>query len=257
MKKLLSAMLLLLVSSSVQAVFCHEVDFSVFNIRNNNGSITEPWDNDMSIIENAEGDGFSAATPRASQKVGYGTNAFDGMAVNTINTANWNTVVNDTGKNIVPYINMWVTDGTHYAIISSENDYRGTDFLTRQEWKIFEYENYNDIDWLFDSGTGARDTAQYLTLNGTRVTLSDFSDSIVLGSPLFPAEYDGVGYGAPRANYGFNILMGDTMANYIGGFTIADMTITIDETRYCVTPEPATLGVLALGGIMAIRRRRA
>lgn len=129
------------------------IDFEGFYIRNNDGSITAPWDADMSIIENAAGDGFSASTPRSGQKVGYGTSAFDGMQINPFDTVDFTKLSGKDG--IVPYLNMWVTDGTHYAIISSENDYRGTDFQARQEWKIFEYDTMAGLDWLFDSGTGA------------------------------------------------------------------------------------------------------
>ena len=226
------------------------VDFSVFNIRNNNSSISAPWDSDMSIVENVAGDGFSAATPRSGQKVGYGTSAFDGMAINQINSANWNTVVNGTGKAIVPYLNIWVTDGTNYAVISSENDYRGTDFSARQEWKIFEYDSGAGFDWLFDSGTGGRSGSQYLTLGGSNVTLADISSSVTIASPSpFPGY---VGTGAPRGGYGFNIIMGDTAANYVGGFTIGDVTVTVGGTEYCAANTTAAVpapGALLLAGI--------
>jgi len=64
-------------------------DFKVFNIRNNGGTIVAPWDTDVQLNENAAGDGFSYSTPRAGQKVGYGTDFFDGQKLNSIQSVNW------------------------------------------------------------------------------------------------------------------------------------------------------------------------
>ena len=120
-------------------------DFTVFNIRNNNtipiaNRISAPWDSDIILSENAAGDGFSFGTPQSGQKVGYGTKFFDGMKLNTIKSVNWNWNIIAGNGGIIPYLNIWVTDGAgNYAVISSENNYRGSDFGTRAEWKIFEY----------------------------------------------------------------------------------------------------------------------
>ena len=209
-------------------------DFVIFNIRNNNtipiaNRISAPWDSDIVLSENVAGDGFSFGTPNryGGQKVGYGTKFFDGLKLNTIKSVNWNWNVIAGNGGIVPYLNIWVTDGAgNYAVISSENNYRGTDFGTRAEWKIFEYgTSTSNFNWLFDSGTGARDNAQYLTLNGSRITLSQLSDRIVIGDPgVYPSP--NVGTGAPRGGYGFNLIWGDTQANFaqrsgqIGGLTV-------------------------------------
>ena len=181
----------------------------------------------MLLTENVAGDGFLYSTPRAGQKVGYGTDFFDGQKLNSIQSVNWTLLSGNSG--IVPYLNIWVTDGLgNYAVISSENNYVGTNFSTRTEWKIFEYgPSKTNFDWLFDSGTGARDGAQYLTLNGSRINLSQLSDRIVIGDPgIYPST--NVGTGAPRGGFGFNLIWGDTQANFvlksgqIGGLTITD-----------------------------------
>ena len=203
-------------------------DFIAYYIRNSNTTanrITVPWDTDIELSENEPGDGFSYSTPRGGQKVGYGTKFFDGYKINTISSVNWNLISGNPG--IGPYLNIWVTDGQgNYAIIASENNYRGTDFTTRREWKIFEYgTSTTNFNWLFDAGTGGRDAAQYLTLNGIRVTLKDLSDRIIIGDPgVYPTP--NVGTGAPRGGYGFNLIWGDTQANFtqkngqIGGLTV-------------------------------------
>lgn len=209
-------------------------DFFTFNIRNTNSSILAPWDADIILSENATGDGFTFKTPRGGQKVGYGTKFFDGLQLNALESVNWNWLSAPANNGIVPYLNIWVTDGLgNYAVISSENNYRGSNFGTRREWKIFEYgPSKTNFNWLFDSGTGARDGAQYLTHNGQRITLSELSDRIVIGDPgAYPST--NVGTGAPRAGSGFNLIWGDTQQNFaqpnglqIGGLTISHSGVT-------------------------------
>ena len=200
-------------------------DFTAYYIRNSNATITAPWDTDIILSENEPGDGFSYGTPSGGQKVGYGTKFFDGYKINSISSVNWNLISGNLG--IGPYLNIWVTDGLgNYAVIASENDYRGTDFATRREWKIFEYGNSTtNFDWLFDSGTGGRN-GQYLTLNGVKVTLSQLSNRIIIGDPgVYPAP--NVGSGAPRGGYGFSLIWGDTQSNFtqkngqIGSLTVS------------------------------------
>jgi hypothetical protein len=191
-------------------------DFTAYYIRNSNSTvnrISPPWDSDIVLSENAGGDGFTYGTPRGGQKVGYGTKFFDGIKINTIETVNWSLIFGNSG--IVPYLNIWVTDGNgNYAVIASENNYQGTNFATRQEWKIFEYgPSTSNFNWLFAAGTGGRDAAQYLTLNGSRVTLSQLGDNIIVGDPgVYPSP--NVGTGAPRGGFGFNLIWGDTQANF-------------------------------------------
>jgi len=259
MKKCMILGLALLAGSVAQAA---TVDFHAFNIRNHNpgGTIVPPWDTDMSIIENAAGDGFSAMTPRSGQKVGYGTNAFDGCELNDLVSVDWTKV---SGAANVSYLNIWVTDGTNYAVISSENDYRGTDFATRDQWKIFEYGPTSGFDWLFDAGVGSRSGSQYLQLNGSNATLADISDDVkIYAGPVGPTA--GVGTGAPRGGYGFNLIYGDTASNFVGAYHLENLTVTLNKgagpevfAASAPVPEPATISLLLMGlGGLAARARR-
>lgn len=259
MKKSMILGLALLAGSVAQAA---TVDFHAFNIRNHNpgGTIVPPWDTDMSIIENAAGDGFSAMTPRSGQKVGYGTNAFDGCELNDLVSVDWTKV---SGAANVSYLNIWVTDGTNYAVISSENDYRGTDFATRDQWKIFEYGPTSGFDWLFDAGVGSRSGSQYLQLNGSNATLADISDDVkIYAGPVGPTA--GVGTGAPRGGYGFNLIYGDTASNFVGAYHLENLTVTLNKgagpevfAASAPVPEPATISLLLMGlGGLAARARR-
>lgn len=218
-------------------------DFATFYIRNNNTlplpqRIAAPWDSDIRLTENAGGDGFSFLTPQAGQKVGYGTTALDGLPINQLNTVNWDKVSGLPNPGIVPYLNIWVTDGTNFAVIASEfvNDsYQGTDFGTRYVWKVFEYDITTGLNWLFTEGTGAQDASQFLTRNGVRVSLSDFSDNIRIQSPAVPfPPY--AGSGAPRGGYGLNLIWGDTQSNFVDGASqphqINKLTVTADDQLY-------------------------
>ena len=237
---------LALVAGMAQA---ETINFTTFNIRDHDGSTSAPWDSTVILTENVEGDGFAAAVPESGQKVGYGTTAFDGFQVNQLNTVDWDKIGGPNG--LVAYLNIWVTDGNgHYAILASENDYRGTDFSTRTEWKIFEYNTANGLDWLFDSGTGSK-VSQYLCLNGSRVNLSQLSDDIVVFAGA-AAGSTGVGTGAPMAGYGFNLIYGDTAANFTSGpYHLNNLTVTWNDVTYAAgnppVPEPASLTLLGLG----------
>lgn len=202
-------------------------DFATFYIRNNNGTIVPPWDADLKITENVGGDGFSAETPRSGQKVGYGTDFFDDEPIRAIESVNWDKV---SGKNgVVAYLNIWVTDGVNFAIISSENDYRGTSFHTSREWKVFET-NFSNLSWLCDNGPGTRDSAQYLVCNGARVTFADLASDLTILSPTTYAAP--IGTGAPRAGYGFNLMFGDTQSNFIGSYHLENLSVTAGGVTY-------------------------
>lgn len=266
MKKITVMVLALLVGGVAQAT---TVEFEAFNIRNANGGPNPTngpvWDATLIINENAAGDGFYAETFSGGQKVGYGTNAFDGCQLNDIESVDWDYVSSTSGA-AHPYLNIWVTDNAgNYAIISSENAYMGTDFATRAEWKIFEYgPSGTNFDWLFDSGTGGR-TNSYLTRDtgsgAQNATFADFSDSIVIyEGPVGPTA--GVGTGAPRGGYGFNLIYGDTQNNFTDSYAIENLTVTKDGTVYSAgnaapVPEPATISLLLMGvGGLALRQRR-
>lgn len=204
-------------------------DFKTFHIRNTNGSIFGPWDADIILSENAAGDGFTFATPHGGQKVGYGTEFFNGVRINTLESVNWNWLSVPANNGIIPYLNIWVTDANNFALISSENNYRGTNFGTRREWKIFEYgPSKTDFSWLFDGRPASRDAAQYLVLNGQRITLSDISNRILINDPRWYPSGN-VGSGAPRGGYGLNLIWGDTQNNFVvpNGLQIGGLTVKV------------------------------
>ncbi|HEY9114132.1 MAG TPA: hypothetical protein VIN10_05490, partial [Bacteroidales bacterium] len=212
-------------------------NWETFYIRNTNGSITAPWDSDIVLTENAGGDGFSAATPQGGQKVGYGTSAFDGVKVNTIEQVNFDKLSGSPNAPI-PYLNFWVTDGVNYAVIAcGATDYRAQNLLILNEWPVYEYNTAVDLDWLFDAGDGSAGpnwSGHQLLLNGVPATLGDLGNDIVLfAGPDYSSP--GIGTGAPRGGFGFNIIFGDTQSNYIGSYQIGNLSVTIDGVTYPAT----------------------
>ena len=204
-------------------------NFTAFIIRNSNVGAVPP-----TITENPNGDGFYAFAPLAGQKVGYGTNFFDGLNIQNIESADFTIVAQPVGLH--PYLNIWVTDGTNYAIIASENVYMGTNFSTRIEWKVFEYNvtglntTHLDLDWLCANGNGDR-VSQYLTCGGVNASFSDLVANLMIQSPNPMVSY--AGGGAPKAGYGFNVIWGDTAANFINGpISIANLSVTANGTEF-------------------------
>lgn len=202
-------------------------NFTAFIIRNSSVGAVPP-----TITENPNGDGFSAMTPLGGQKVGYGTNFFDGLYIQDIESADFTKVAGPAGLH--PYLNIWVTDGTNYAIIASENFYMGTDFATRTEWKVFEYNTTGGdavaLDWLCANGDGNR-VSQYLTCGGVNASFSDLAANLTIQSPNPMVPY--AGSGAPKAGYGFNVIWGDTAANFINGpISIANLSVTANGTEF-------------------------
>lgn len=268
----LGAVVGLMMFGAATSANANVINFEAFKIRNANENgftpdrqIAAPFDSDLSIVENAAGNGFAAMTPRAGQKVGYGTDFFNGTQLNSFQSVNWDFVSGSTGS-AIPYLNLWVTNGVNHAIIAVGDDYRGTDFQaagpTPPTWLVFEFDtSVAGLNWLFGgSGTTTRN-GQRLELDGAEVTLADFSDDVVLFAGA-PFGSTGVGTGAPQGGFGFNVIFGDTQANYVGEYIIENLTVTVDGEVFAAgVPEPGMLALFGLGlfglGAMRLRTKRA
>ena len=129
MRCILSSAVVVLASLAT-ATSAFAIDFNPFVVRHANGSGIVPQ-----ITENAAGDGVRCATPLSGQKVGYGTSEFDGKKFNTLQTVNFEKVYGRDQN--PPYLNVWLTDGTNYAIVATEGDYLGKQ-LSAENFFIFE-----------------------------------------------------------------------------------------------------------------------
>ncbi|MHC4440451.1 MAG: hypothetical protein ACYS3S_24135, partial [Planctomycetota bacterium] len=168
------------------------------------------------------------------QKVGYGTDFLNGESLDSI--SRFQVIRLDTHPNLyAPYINIWVTDGTNYAVLSLEpshypsfdwtHNLYAADYLSISPW-VYET-NLSDVSWI-SPGAYLGGNGHYLYgSGGTLLTIADIGHLTIM--PPTPSELGsglpGVGTGAPRElgtniAYGFNLVFGDTQSNYIGGYQI-------------------------------------
>jgi len=243
---------MLMTAGAVQAA-----DWTPFVIRNANTGGTPPtYDLSGGVLT------VSVESESGGQKVGYGTDFLDGERLDCI--TRFEVTRLDAHPNVyAPYVNMWVTDGSHYAVISLEpshypefdwtHDLQAADYLGIEPW-VYETD-LTDVTWM-QAGAYLGGNGHYLYgSDDTQLTIADIGHLLIV--PPTPAEFaaglPGVGSGAPRElgtndAYGFNLVFGDTQSNYVGGYEIG--------ANPTLTPEPATLALMGLGGVFALIRRR-
>lgn len=224
MKRLLTicAVVNLIILSNVSFA----TDWTPFIIRNANTTGDAPT---YSLTDGVLSVDVDSTT--GGQKVGYGTSYLDGQRLDSL--FRFQVVRLDEHENVyAPYINIWVTDGTHYAVLALEpshysdfdwtHDLSAADYLSIEPW-IFETDT-TDLSWILP---GAVYDGKYIKVAGVVMTIADIGHLTI--KPPTPAEFaaglPGVGSGAPRElgtniAYGFNLLFGDTQSNYIGGYQI-------------------------------------
>jgi hypothetical protein len=186
----------------------------------------------------------------AGQKAGWGTNAVNGKTIGDIQSVSISRDNATTGWG--PYMNFWVTDGLGgYAVLSNEPshtaEWAGSSAYDTT-WDVLK----NATTWVYEVSA----TAGFKLPNGTTTftsipagtaiphfTFNDFADYTI----VTPSVHWG-GVGAPDdlnagtyTAYGFNWVFGDTQDNYLDGYLVSNPTII---------PEPATLLLLGLGGLL-------
>jgi hypothetical protein len=204
-------------------------------------------------------------------KAALGSNDINGITVADITQLSI-TRYDDTGRfssgsgpAVAPYFNMWVTDGGgNYAVIANEPS--NPAFQPLFSVNVDGSKTY-DLDYadLADKTVKVYETPGWNTnsswvhnlFGSDPLTFSDLA-SLEISAPS--AAYiqngaNGVGSGAPDVlgtdvAYGFNWVFGDTLANYVSGmegYVVSDFN---------VAPEPVSLALLAIGGMIVTRRRK-
>lgn len=161
-----------------------------------------------------------------------------------------------SGPAVAPYFNLWITDGTNYAVIANEPS--NPDFQAL-------YNDGYDLDWSDISGKVAKvyenNDKSWLPNNGVGLTFADLANFTIKAPSVgeLTTGWAGLGTGAPRelgtnVAYGVNWVFGDTLSNYQSG----DPGYLVGSPVVQAVPEPATLALAGLAGLglFATSRRR-
>lgn len=235
---------ILMVSSLVSAM--DVAGWNDFVIRQ--GSSTSPAINDITY----------GSTPAkefvinlSGMKAGWGTDNLNGATVGQITELTIDRLNPLLPQINAPYFNMWITNGSgKFAVIANEPS--NPEWLGDSEWNITSWSvlsdksvkvfEVTDKSWLPNNGVGLK----FSDLAGFKIQAPTVAE--------LTTGWAGLSGGAPRelgtnTAYGFNWVFGDTLSNYVSGSTgyvVANPT---------AVPEPMTIGLLALGGLMLRKRK--
>ena len=170
-----------------------------------------------------------------------------------------------SGPAVAPYFNIWVTDGIgNYAVVANEpsNGVFQPLFTSNMDGSKTYDLSYAD---LADKRAKVYETPGWNTnsswvhslFGSDPLTFADIASLEVAPPPVSYIQNgaNGVGSGAPDVlgtdvAYGFTWVFGDTLSHYVSG----DPGYVVSD--FAAIPEPATMSLLAIGGLGALIRRR-
>lgn len=259
MKKLLAvfAVVTLIMAIGGTARATTIVDFDAVALRPANDGSGEYG----TIVEYVNENGVTAEIPKAGQKVYYGTDFFNGWALNNIDYIEFTYKRANGGNN--PYSNAVITDGSgNYGIISSQGgsvlwEIVGSDY-TERRIRYYYAGDLGNQSYGFKFYEPSPDLGSWP--HGTNIVWGDIDDWTLLGVGVQRPLHSGEA-GIPRGpvDHGLAILWGDSQDNYLGNRDIYDVTVSANGQEYVagVIPEPTTMLLLGAGliGLAGFRRK--
>ncbi|MBI1190533.1 MAG: hypothetical protein GC200_07635 [Tepidisphaera sp.] len=206
----------------------------------------------------------------SSMKAGWGTSDVDGATLGSVSLSitrhdDSTRFSAGSGPAVAPYFNIWISDGTNYAVVANEpsnpsfaafrtnlgNGAFSYSFslasIAGEQCNVFETPNASSkSDWLHTA----------LGKVGQQLTFADvLGYSISAPSAGYISAGNGIGGGAPRElgtniAYGVNWIFGDTLSNYVSG---AEGYVVSNPSA---VPAPGAAAALGLAGLIGLRRRR-
>lgn len=204
-------------------------------------------------------------TDVGGEKAGFGSNDINGATLGSIAELKIIRLDDPTrfpagsGPAVAPYLNFWITDGTHYAVVANEPSNAAFQSL---------YNNGYDLTFADLSDKVAKiyeiTDKSWLPNNGVGLTFADLAGFTIQAPTALELTtgWAGLGSGAPRElgtneAFGVNWVFGDTLANYQSdglGYVVGN------DASVSAVPLPSTawlFGSALLGLIGVARRKRA
>ena len=260
MTRILTSTVLLAVAAGAA-----NADFSSFIIRN--GATASPT---IQVNNDYVPGATEFIIDQGGMKAALGSNDINGQTIGDIASLqitrhdDLSRFAAGSGPAVAPYFNLWITDGTNYAVIANEpsNGAFQSLFTANGDGSRSYDLGYGDLSdkvaKVYETPGWNTGTSWVHTAVGTSGPLT-FADLAGFTIAPPPASYitspgSGVGSGAPdelgtNTAYGFNWVFGDTLSNYVSGdegYVVSGFSV----------PAPSSIVMLGLAGVVSSRRRR-